>query len=55
MFDFNDAQQQMAPQGELIPDGVFSRVKLTDPPRRHQWRGADGCEASQGLRREATC
>jgi hypothetical protein len=32
MFDFNDAQQQMAPQGELIPDGVFSRVKLTVRP-----------------------
>jgi hypothetical protein len=32
MFDFNDAQQQMAPQGELIPDGVFSRVKLTIRP-----------------------
>ena len=32
MFDFNDAQKQMAPQGELIPDGVFSRVKLTIRP-----------------------
>jgi hypothetical protein len=32
MFDFNDAQQQMAPQGELIPDGVFSRVKLNVRP-----------------------
>lgn len=32
MFDFNDAQQQMAPQGELIPDGVFSRLKLTIRP-----------------------
>lgn len=32
MFDFNDAQQQMSPQGELIPDGVFSRVKLTVRP-----------------------
>lgn len=32
MFDFNDAQQQMAPQGEIIPDGVFSRLKLTIRP-----------------------
>ncbi|WP_373504650.1 hypothetical protein [Aestuariivirga sp.] len=32
MFDFNDAQQQMSPQGELIPDGVFSRVKLNVRP-----------------------
>lgn len=32
MFDFNDAQQQMAPQGELIADGVFSRLKLTIRP-----------------------
>jgi hypothetical protein len=32
MFDFNDAQQQMAPQGELIPDGVFSQVKLNVRP-----------------------
>lgn len=32
MFDFNDAQQQMLPQGDLIPDGVFSRVKLNVRP-----------------------
>lgn len=31
-YDLNDAQPQMAPVGELIPDGAFARVKLTIRP-----------------------
>ena len=27
MYDLNDAQPQMAPMGELIPDGTFAKVK----------------------------
>jgi hypothetical protein len=29
MYDLNDAQPQMAPMGELIPDGTFAKVKMT--------------------------
>ena len=32
MYDLNDAQPQMAPIGELIPDGTFAKVKLTIRP-----------------------
>jgi hypothetical protein len=32
MFDLNDAQPQMAPLGELIPDGTFAKVKMTIRP-----------------------
>ena len=32
MFDLNDAQPQMAPIGELIPDGTFAKVKMTIRP-----------------------
>jgi hypothetical protein len=32
MYDLNDAQPQMAPVGELIPDGTFARVALTIRP-----------------------
>jgi hypothetical protein len=32
MYDLNDAQPQMAPVGELIPDGTFARVALTLRP-----------------------
>jgi len=30
--DLNDAQPQMAPIGELIPDGTFAKVRLTIRP-----------------------
>ncbi len=29
MYDLNDAQPQMGPMGELIPDGTFAKVKMT--------------------------
>ena len=29
-YDLNDAQPQMAPIGELIPDGTFAKVRLTN-------------------------
>ena len=32
MYDLNDAQPQMAPVGELIPDGTFARVAMTIRP-----------------------
>lgn len=32
MYDLNDAQPQMAPMGDLIPDGAFAKVKLTIRP-----------------------
>jgi hypothetical protein len=32
MYDLNDAQPQMAPMGELIPDGTFTKVKMTIRP-----------------------
>ena len=32
MHDMNDAQPQMAPLGELIPDGTFAKVKMTIRP-----------------------
>jgi hypothetical protein len=32
MYDLNDAQPQMPPMGELIPDGTFARVALTIRP-----------------------
>ena len=32
MYDLNDAQPQMAPVGELIPDGTFAKVALTIRP-----------------------
>ncbi len=28
-YDLNDAQPQMAPIGELIPDGTFAKIRLT--------------------------
>ena len=31
-YDLNDAQPQMAPIGELIPDGSFARLRLTIRP-----------------------
>ncbi|SMX45978.1 hypothetical protein [Maliponia aquimaris] len=31
-YDLNDAQPQMAPIGELIPDGTFAKVRLTVRP-----------------------
>lgn len=32
MYDLNDAQPQMMPFGDLIPDGTFAKVKLTIRP-----------------------
>ena len=32
MYDLNDAQPQMPPVGELIPDGTFARVAMTIRP-----------------------
>ena len=32
MYDLNDAQPQMAPIGELIPDGTFAKVAMTIRP-----------------------
>ena len=32
MYDLNDAQPQMAPIGELIPDGTFAKVRMTIRP-----------------------
>ena len=31
-YDLNDAQPQMAPIGELIPDGTFAKIRLTIRP-----------------------
>jgi len=31
-YDLNDAQPQMAPIGELIPDGTFTKLRLTIRP-----------------------
>ena len=32
MYDLNDAQPQLPPVGELIPDGTFAMVKMTIRP-----------------------
>jgi hypothetical protein len=32
MYDLNDAQPQLPPVGELIPDGAFARVRMTIRP-----------------------
>ena len=32
MYDLNDAQPQLQPIGELIPDGTFAKVKMTIRP-----------------------
>ncbi len=32
MFDLNDAQPQMGPLGDLIPDGTFARVQMNIRP-----------------------
>lgn len=32
MYDLNDAQPQMPPLGELIPDGTFAKLKMTLRP-----------------------
>jgi len=32
MYDLNDAQPQMPPIGDLIPDGTFAKVRLTIRP-----------------------
>jgi len=32
MYDLNDAQPQMAPVGDLIPDGTFAKLKMTIRP-----------------------
>ena len=44
-YDLNDAQPQMAPIGELIPDGTFAKITMTIKPG-----GADGqSEIDKGL------
>lgn len=49
MFDFNDAEPQMGPVGELIPDGTFAKLKLKIRPG-----GVDGAvPADKGLLRPA--
>ena len=32
MFDLNDAQPQMPPLGELIPDGTFAKIRMSIRP-----------------------
>jgi hypothetical protein len=32
MYDLNDAQPQLAPIGELLPDGTFAKIKMTIRP-----------------------
>ena len=32
MYDLNDAQPQMGPIGELIPDGTFAKIKMAIRP-----------------------
>ena len=32
MYDLNDAQPQMPPMGELIPDGTFAKLRMTIRP-----------------------
>lgn len=50
MFDFNDAEPQMGPVGELIPDGTFAKLKLKIRPG-----GVDGAApADKGLLRSAS-
>lgn len=47
MLDFNDAEPQMGPMGELLPDGEFVKLKLVIRPG-----GVDGPEpADKGLLR----
>ena len=29
MYDLNDAQPQMLPTGDPIPDGTFARIRMT--------------------------
>jgi hypothetical protein len=49
MYDFNDAQPQMAPLGELISDGTFCKLQMKIRPG-----GADGVGASdRGLLKAA--
>lgn len=49
MFDFNDAEPQMGPIGELIPDGTFAKVRMTIRPG-----GVDGpTPGDKGLLRAA--
>jgi len=31
-YDFNDAQPQMMPSGDLIPDGTFAKIRMTIRP-----------------------
>ena len=57
MYDLNDAQPQMAPVGELIPDGTFARVALTlRPGGLNGGTPADAglLKASNAERREAS-
>jgi hypothetical protein len=50
MLDFNDAEPQMGPIGELIPDGTFAKLKLVIRPG-----GIDGpAPQDKGLLKGAT-
>ena len=49
MYDLNDAQPQMAPVGELIPDGTFAKVKMTIRPGGVNGSHPHGCRSAQGL------
>ena len=49
MYDLNDAQPQMPPIGDLIPDGTFAKVTVDHPSRRSERVDADRCWTSQGL------
>ena len=40
MYDLNDAQPQMAPMGELIPDGTFAKDAGVPGGRVRPWRRA---------------
>ena len=45
MYDLNDAQPQMLPIGDLLPDGTFAKIRMTIRPvastARRPW--TEGC------------
>ena len=47
MYDLNDAEPQMAPMGELIPDGAFAKVKMTIRPGGLNGSTADDAACSK--------
>jgi hypothetical protein len=48
MYDLNDAQPQMPPIGDLIPDGTFAKVRLTIRPGGVEFRLVDHAEIPLG-------